>query len=130
MMLTPSLTALRLSASPIKRGSMAKKKPISEEDFSSWKDNRITQAVFAHLNEVKGQISERWIGLLNEEIAADPRLMQLVQVELKGKLEFIADMIGLELSDIQEEEDDGARGRNTGGVLGRDSTRHSNTNGY
>src|SRR3990167_8025624 len=105
--LSPSSPCRRATGNIAQAISMAKKKLISEEDFSSWKDNTITQAVFAHLNDVKGQISERWIGLLNEEIAADPRLMQLVQVELKGKLEFIADMIGLELSDIQEEEDAG-----------------------
>ncbi len=82
---------------------MAKPKPISEEDFSSWKDNTITQAVFAHLKETRGLIAERWLALLNGEVAADPKAMQLIQVELKAKLEFIEDLTTIELSDIQEE---------------------------
>jgi hypothetical protein len=83
---------------------MSKAKPISEEDFQSWKDNVITQAFFAHLRDVEKMAHEQWIGLLSGEIPADPRPMQLTQVELKAKLEFIKDAIEIELSDIQEEE--------------------------
>jgi hypothetical protein len=79
------------------------KKPISLEDFASWRDNTITQQVFAHLKDMQGVIETRWIELLHAEVPADPRPMQLTQVELKAKLEFIADMLTIELSDIQEE---------------------------
>ncbi len=83
---------------------MKKPKPISDEDFASWKDNVITQAVFAHFGEVRKIAHDRWAGLLSGEVPSDPRPMQLLQVELKAKLEFIEDMLSLELSDIQEED--------------------------
>jgi|GEM_PF-6358063 len=79
------------------------KKPISAEDFSAWKDNAITLAVFAHLQDARGLIAERWLALLNGEVASDPKITQLIQVELKAKLEFIEDLTTIELSDIQEE---------------------------
>ena len=84
------------------------KKPISAEDFSAWKDNTITLAVFAHLSQTRGLIAERWLALLNGEVAADPKAMQLIQVELKAKLEFIEDLTTIELSDIQEEAEQNA----------------------
>lgn len=84
------------------------KKQITLEDFSAWKDNVITQAVMAHLAETRGVIAGRWLALLNGEIPADPRPMQLIQVELKAKLEFIEDLIAIELSDIQEEAEEHA----------------------
>ena len=49
------------------------------------------------------EIGERWVELLHGEVPSDPRPMQIIQVELKAKLEFIEDFISLELSDIQEE---------------------------
>jgi len=82
---------------------MSKPKPISEEDFAAWRDNTITQCVFAHLTDMQKVIESRWVELLHGEIPADPRPMQLMQAELKAKLEFITDMLTIELSDIQEE---------------------------
>lgn len=84
---------------------MPKPKPISLEDFQSWKDNVITQAFFRHLKEIEQLAHQQWISLLTAEIPADPRPMQLTQVELKAKLEFIQDALAIELSDIQEEEE-------------------------
>lgn len=83
---------------------MSKPRRISGEDFQSWKDNVITQAFFQHLRDIEKMAHAQWIGLLSGEIPADPRLMQLTQVELKAKLEFIHDALNIELSDIQEEE--------------------------
>lgn len=84
------------------------KKPISADDFQAWKDNVITQAVFAHFKEVEALAHAQWISLLQGEVPADPRPMQLTQVELKAKLEFIQDALSIELSDIQEEADENA----------------------
>ena len=51
---------------------MAKANRISQEDFTSWKDNTITQAVFSHLQEVASQVDERWLSLPNGEVPPDP----------------------------------------------------------
>lgn len=78
---------------------------ITAEDFDAWKENAITRAVLAHLQEVADAARNRWLGYLEGEVPADPRFMQMLHVELKAKLEFIAQMQELELSDIQEEDD-------------------------
>jgi hypothetical protein len=88
---------------------MSKPKPITLEDFAAWKDNAITQAFFAHLKAVEAHAHAQWIALLGGEIPADPRPMQLTQVELKAKLEFIQDALAIELSDIQEEEENASQ---------------------
>jgi len=84
---------------------LRKSNPISKEDFDSWKINPITLALIAHMSTVKSQIHERWAGFLSGEVPLDPNAMQLYQIEFTAKLAFIEDMLSLELSDIQEDND-------------------------
>src|SRR3990167_5275754 len=79
-----------------------KQAKITEEDFSAWRDNTITQAVFAHLKQMAGLAEKAWVGHLRAETPLDATALQLLQVEFKAKLEFIEDMLGIELGDIQE----------------------------
>lgn len=84
---------------------MKKKQPkITEEDFSSWRDNAITEAVFAHLKAMEAEAEKRWLGYLRGETPLDPAALQILQAEIKAKLEFIEDILTLELEDIQENE--------------------------
>ena len=81
---------------------------IEPDDFESWRDNAVTQAFFQHLKDVKEMAHQRWIGLLSDKVSLDPVATQLVQVELKAKLEFIDDVLGIELADIAEAKHDGS----------------------
>lgn len=81
---------------------------ISEEDFDAWRENAITRAVFAHLKEMQIACETAWVNQLRAEVAADPRVIQLLQVELNSKSTIIEDMLTIELGDIQEDEQQGA----------------------
>ena len=78
---------------------------ITSEDFDSWRDNAVTQAVFKHLERKELELHEFWRGVLTEGEAPDPNRFALLHAELRAKRTFIRDMLGLELSDIQEEPD-------------------------
>ena len=82
-------------------------KPISAEDFQSWKDNVITQAVFKHFADTGLHIQNVWVTYLRD-VDVNERVLQLRQVELKAKIEEIEAMLSVELSDIQEEAEDNA----------------------
>ena len=79
-------------------------KRISEEDFDAWLHNPITERVFLHLKSMMGHGERMWLGRLRSEVDPDPRKLHVEQIELKAKLEFIQDMLDLELKDIQEDE--------------------------
>lgn len=92
---------------------MAKSKPhkISQEDFDSWRDNPITQAVFAHFSATGEKIKEEWVGFLLGPVPYETTEWQLRHADARAKLWMIAELGNLELSDIQEEEDDGDTGK-------------------
>ena len=89
----------------------SKSPKITEEDFSAWRDNAITQAVFSHLQENAKAVEVAWGRQLKAETPLDPTSLQLRQVEFKSKLEFIEDMLAIELSDIQEQDEAGRGNR-------------------
>ena len=82
-----------------------KQAKITEEDFSAWRDNSITEAVFAHLKEMESACERRWVGYLRGGTPLEPAALQILQAEIKAKLEFIEDMLDLKLEDIQSDED-------------------------
>jgi hypothetical protein len=82
---------------------------FTEEDFDAWRENAITRAVFSHLQDMKSQGERLWTDKLKSEIDPDPRRIHVEQIELKAKLEFIEDMLGIELGDIQEDEQQGTQ---------------------
>jgi len=86
-------------------GDVAK---ITSEDFDSWRENPITQAVFKHLERTGEQAHAMWTGALDVEEAPDPQKLMLLRTELNAKLKFISDMLNIELSDIQEESNERA----------------------
>lgn len=85
---------------------MAKSKPISEEDFSAWKDNAITQAVMLYLKGKEDEAHRYWVGYLTGDNNIDPVAVLVWRAELRAKLELMQDIRELELSDIQEAEED------------------------
>lgn len=80
---------------------MSKKKPITDEDFSAWKDNPVTMAVIDYLRERTEYANRVWVGVLKGDLANERDLL-LLKVELKAKVELIEDFIGLQLEDIQD----------------------------
>lgn len=79
---------------------------ITEEDFSAWKDNPITQMVLEYLKTRKDLAHRIWAGHLNDLTATKDQSEQL-RIELRAKLEFIDDFINLSLEDIEEDNDVG-----------------------
>ena len=92
---------------------MAKAKTISAEDFDSWKTNTITQAVLAHFGTVRARAHAMWVAELAAQAPSDPIFLAYLKIELKAKLEFIADIEALSLEDIQ---DDAAESRQLGAI--------------
>jgi hypothetical protein len=81
---------------------------ITEEDFDAWKHNPITEAMLAHLRRARERARQFWIDQLQqtdgrEAIPADPVYLAYLRIELRSKLEFIADIEALSLEDIQED---------------------------
>lgn len=81
---------------------------IDPDDFESWRDNAITQAFFKHLERTKAAAHVAWVGMLSNEVPHDPKVIQLIQVELKAKLQFIDDVLGIELADLEESNETGS----------------------
>ena len=78
---------------------------IISEDFDSWRENPITQAVFRHLQNTAERAHDTWAQILSADATPDLEKVLLIRAELKGKLDFVSDMVNLELTDIQEEPD-------------------------
>lgn len=78
---------------------------ITDEDFEGWRANPITEAVFAHLKAMQQSIHHTWAGALGGDIPSDPMPTHLLRIELTAKLEFIEDMLRIELRDIQEQDE-------------------------
>lgn len=77
---------------------------ITKEDFSAWKDNKVTEAFLDYLKRSVELANDYWVHAM-----ADPRMdakqIEKLRIELNAKIELCMDIIELELEDMKEETD-------------------------
>jgi hypothetical protein len=72
---------------------------IEKEDFDAWRDNIVTQAVFAHVKALVEQAKEKWLHVSWEGGTADP----LMLADLRARAEIASDLVALTFEDMKDE---------------------------
>lgn len=72
---------------------------IDKEDFDAWRDNPITERVFATLDELAERAKQRWVEVSWGGGSADPLLL----ADLRARAEVIRDLRNISYEDIDEE---------------------------
>lgn len=81
---------------------------VSEEQWSEWRDNPVTQAVVAHLQAYREALDEEWRRTMRGQSDITKPEIQHFHAACMGKDEVIDDILNLKYEDVEGENDQAA----------------------